>query len=361
MKVHAGTDSSDPQPADQARASALAERARLPEGQALATIRGRPTPRSLLGLQRMAGNAAVGQMIARSRSVTVSRDVPPAPAAPAILNGSTPLDRAADGFKQGVPDALNQAWGILNSQAMFALLPLLLGMKARGHWSAISAGAAGRGGPRMQIAVHAVNLKTKGTPITKDELRDLIDRLATVKPDQRADILRFIGKYVVITVDGLDLDISYVAGAASASAAGEVRATIKENRFFINEYAATLRDRRVKTGADVENAVGASLASQGMGIAVAGSTSSTGAITITPQPMSKAQPILIRSTEIHEAVHSHTVALLARRFGSGTAAFDRAFNDAKKWVADEINARRAENRFLRRVLFALRRLERMVK
>ena len=36
-------------------------------------------------------------------------------------------------------------------------------------------------------------------------------------PDQRADMLRFIGKYVVITVDGIDLDFSYVAGATSVS------------------------------------------------------------------------------------------------------------------------------------------------
>jgi len=69
----------------------------------------------------------------------------------------------------------------------------------------------------MLNAVHTVDLKTKGSPITKQELRELIDRMAYMYPDQRADMLRFIGKYVVITVDGIDLDFSYVAGATSVS------------------------------------------------------------------------------------------------------------------------------------------------
>lgn len=368
VKVHAGTASAGPQQVDLPRASALVERAAAPEVPAAATeflaahsTGARLATRSLLMLHRQAGNAAVTRLITASRSVAVSRQAPPASSAPAVLTGATPLDRAADGFRQGTPDALNQAWNILNSRAMFDLLPMLAGLKARGHWAAIAAGASGRGGPRMATAVHVVNLNTKGSPITKDELRDLIDRLATVNPDQRADILRFIGKYVVITIDGIDLDISYVAGATGASAAVDVKAAIDEARFFISEYAATLSNPRVRTGADVERAIETSLRRQGMGIAIAGSTSPSGQITIAPQPMTKAQPIIMRSTEIHEGVHAHHVGQLQQRFGAGTAAFDQAFNDAKDWVADEINARTAEIRFLMKVLVALKQLEKMVK
>jgi hypothetical protein len=339
----------------------LADHAQVPGGAAFDLGALGVSPDDVLALQRQAGNAALGKLMAESKPITLFRQVPPVAPPPAVLAGATPLDRADDGFKQATPGALDQAWGIMNSRAMFDLLPLLVGMKARGHWAAISAGAAGRGGPRMENAVHTVNLKTKGSPVTKQDLRDLIDRMATMNPDQRADMLRFLGKLVVITIDGIDLDISYVAGATTESAAVPVKEAIAEARFFINEYAATLRNKKVKSGADVEKAVEASLAKQGMGIVVAGSTSSTGAISIAPQPMTKAQPILIRTTEIHEGVHQHHVAQLQKTFGKKTAAFDKAFNDAKDWVSDEINARRAEIKFLGKVLGALKQLERMVK
>jgi hypothetical protein len=304
---------------------------------------------------------------------TLSRQVPPVytgpppgappPAGPpaVVLAGSTPLDQADDGFKQGIPETLEKAWGIMNSRAMFDLLPLLSGMKSRGWWSKISAEAGPRGGPRMENAVFTVDLKTKGSPITKDDLRALIDRMANMYSDQRQDMLRFIGKLVVINVEGLDLDISYVAGATSESAAVAVKAMIADARFFIKEYAATLADKKVKTGGDVEAAVQASLAKQGLTATVAGTTDASGAITIAPQPVTKAQPIEIRSTEIHEGVHAHHVKWLEKKFGKKTPAFDKAFNDAKDWVADEINARRAEIRFLGKVLWALKQLEKMVK
>ena len=285
----------------------------------------------------------------------------PGPAPSVVLAGSTPLDQVDDGFRQAIPAALDRAWGLLNVSPMYDLLPMLVGLKSRGRWATITAEAGARGGPRMENAVHTVDLKTQGSPITKDQLRDLIDRMATMNPDQRADMLRFIGKYVVITVEGIDLDISYAAGASSDSAAAEVKETIKEARFFINEYAATLKDPAVKTGADVENAVQISLGKQGMTTAVAGSTSSSGAITIVRQPMTKVQPILTRNTEIHEAVHQHHIQQLQKAFGRSTPAFSQAYHDAKDWVADEINARQAEIRFLTKVLAALKQLEKMVK
>jgi hypothetical protein len=368
VKMHAGSASAGPQQTGTGPASMLAGRMPSPDVPSMAAAittggvgAARLSASSLLALHRQAGNAAVNRLIGALRPVPIFRQGPSPPAAPAVLQGATPVERIADGFRQGTPDAIDQAWGLLNGRAMFDLLPMLATLKGQGHWGAISTGASGRGGPRMATAVHVVNLKTKGSPITKDELRDLIDRLATVNPDQRADMLRFIGKYVVITIEGIDLDISYVAGTTTASAAVEVKAAIDEARFFINEYAATLSDPQIRTGADVEQAIETSLRRQGMGIATAGSTSSSGAVTIAPQPMSKAQPIITRSTEIHEGVHAHHVGLLQQRFGAGTPAFDQAFNNAKDWVADEINARKAEIRFLMKVLLALKQLEKMVR
>ena len=347
----------------------------------------------VLRLQRQAGNTAVQTMLAPTTvpttvpstvpstvpttGVTVARQrVPPAytapppgsppppgpVAAPAVtLTGATPLEQAADGFTQATPAALDQAWGLLNSRAMFDLLPMLAGLKTKGFWSAITADATPRGGPRMANAVHTVDLKTKGSPITKDELRELIDRMADMFPDQRADMLRFIGQYVVLTVDGIDLDFSYVAGATSASCVKEVQDEIGQAKFFIKEYAAAGKKKGVKTGAQVEQAVKDSLAKQGFGISVAGTTSSTGAITVTATPMTKAQPILTRNTEIHESVHSHHVAALQKKLGRGTPGFNAAFNDAQDWVRDEINARKAEITFLTKVVAALKKLEKMVK
>ena len=57
----------------------------------------------------------------------------------------------------------------------------------------------------------------------------------------------------------------------------------------------------MKTGTDIENAVHASMAAQGVGLTTAGWTSSPGTVTITATTMTKSQPILTRGTEIHEA------------------------------------------------------------
>ena len=331
-----------------------------------------------MALQRQVGNSAVQQLLNTDAGVTVSRQVPPVytaptPGSPAptpvpgpatapavVLIGATPLEKAADGFTQATPAALDQAWGILFGSAMYDLLPLMAGLKAKGFWGPITTDAAARGGTRLTNAVHAVDLKTKGSPITKDGLRVLIDLLGDMFPDQRADILRYIGKYVVITVDGIDLDFSYVAGDKSASCVKEVQDEIGEAKFFINEYAAAGALTGVKTGGQVEKAVEASLAKQGFGVSVAGTTSATGAITITATKMTKVQPIMTRNTEIHESVHAHHVADLQKQFGKGTAAYKAAFNDAQDWVKDEINARKAEIAFLTKVVAALKKLETMV-
>ncbi len=100
-------------------------------------------------------------------------------------------------------NCLDEAYGILNAQAMFGLLPLLDALRTRPEYAAIRSSAAGMGGPRMLVAIKAVDLHAKGGPVTGPDLRDLIDQMGGLPPDQRRDILRFIGKYAVIT-DGRD-------------------------------------------------------------------------------------------------------------------------------------------------------------
>lgn len=353
---------------------------------------------AILNLQRTVGNAAVQRLLTQTRATVpaqrdcgsggacggcgekgqeesgdevgllpVSRQVPPVysppgpPPAACVLNGPTLVDKVVDGFKQGTPDCLFEAWGLLNSRAMFDLLPALLALKNKGQWATITADAAFRGGPRMELAVHTVNLKTQGSPIKNDQLRDLIDRLATMWADQRADILRFIGKYVVITVEGIDLDFSFVSGATSASCVKEVQDTIAETKFMAKLYADCGKDKKHKTGDDVEACVTASAAKLGLTLEVAGSTSSSGVVTVKAVAVDKCQPIITRNTEIHESVHHHHTRQLEKKHGKGTPAFDAAWNEAQDWVRDELNARAAEIRFLTKVLAALKKLEKMLK
>lgn len=335
----------------------------------------------MVQLQQQVGNAAVQHLLSGPAVLTVSRQVPPAYTAPepglaspggslppvgstqpaVVLAGSTPQEQAADGFKQATPAALDQAWGLLFSRAMFDLLPMLEYLKGKGFWSVISADAGPRGGPLMVNAVFAVDLKTKGSPITKPELRDLIDRMAVMNPDQRKYVLQYVGKYVTLTVDGLDLDFSYVAGTTSASALKSVEEELVDTTMIMNLYLAAGADKSLTTKMEIDRRVVGEMGKQGMTATVAGTTSPSGVVTVTKTPMSKVQPIMKRNTEIHESVHQHHFADLQKKLGKDTPAYDAAVVDAKDYVPDEVNARRAERAFLTKVVAALKQLETMVK
>jgi len=293
----------------------------------------------------------------------VSRQQPPAPA-PAAGPGCT--FRVPGNVLESVVASINagtvpEAFCILNGRAMPELLNLLLAMKSRGVYAAYAGSGQAQGDPRMAAALHAVDLHTKGSPITGPELRGLIDRLGTLPADQRATILRFVGKLVTLRVRGLDLDFSYCRGASSAGCLAEVRDAIAEGLDFASVYTACGRDRRNRTGGQIESCVSAAFARRGVQLQVAGSTSASGQVTINAPAITQCQPIHVKATELHEAVHAVTVHQLERRFGRGTPAFNRAFDEASGWVADEVSARRAEVAFYREVLAALQRLERMIK
>jgi hypothetical protein len=331
---------------------------------------------ALLALQRRAGNQVVQQLVATvqrcggqthegcpcaetaDEAPVVARQdagAPPPCNAPGTLRvPGSPVDSVAAAV---AANCLDEAYGILNAQAMFGLLPLLDALRTRPEYAAIRSSAAGMGGPRMLVAIKAVDLHAKGGPVTGPDLRDLIDQMGGLPPDQRRDILRFIGKYAVITVRGLDIDFSYCKGAGGAGCVGAVTAEMKWAAKMQGEYAACRGKPGVKVAADVEKCVDSSLAKQGITTSVAGQTSATGVVTVTPTAMSQCQPILDRGTELHEAVHQKTTFALQKKYGAGTAAFNKAFEAADKWITDDINAYGAEVPFYKEVLSAIATLE----
>jgi len=268
------------------------------------------------------------------------------------VKGASPLEQADDAFAQGTPECLDKAWGILLGSAMYDQLPLLEGLKAKGKWARITADAAGRGGPRMVVATEMVDLKARGTPITKAELRTVVDKVATLPADQRSAIFKYLGKHVSITVQGIDIDLSYCQGATGASCEAEIRTELAWSKKMIAEYSACRKPSN-KNSTDVETCVHASLGAQGIGTAQAGGTSASGAVTVTASPITKCQPIVTRSTEIHEGVHQATTLTMQKKYGPGTPAFQTAWHDAKSWIDDEVNAYGAEVKFYGSVLGAL--------
>ncbi|GLZ78942.1 hypothetical protein Afil01_37490 [Actinorhabdospora filicis] len=331
--------------------------------------------RGLLRLQAMAGNAAVTALLQRcgdevhdgcpcagERAPVVSRQ-PDAGTADAGAPkcrppGTRRAGNDADSVDQAVRDGcVDEAFGILNGHAIFGLLPLLAALIPRGSFPALKAAAGGMGGPRMTTAITVAELKAKGGTIGAAELRPVIDLLGVWSVPDRRDALDFLGKLVVINVRGLDLDFSYCAGATGPGCVPEVEKAIAWAKKMQGEYAACRAIKGLKDGDDVDNAVFASLKKQGINPTVAGQTSPTGVVTITPKPMSKCQPILIRGTEIHEAVHQKTTVALQKKFGAGTPAFDKQFFAPAKWIQDDINAYGAEIPFYEEVLQALALLE----
>jgi hypothetical protein len=253
-------------------------------------------------------------------------------------------------------NCLDEAYAVLNMQPMYSLLPLLDALRGRPEYPTIRSTAAGMGGARMLVAIKTADLHAKGGPLTAAELRDLIDQMGTLPPDQRRDILKFLGKSAVITVQGLDIDFSYCKGATGPGCTGEIKDALAWAKKMQVEYGAC-RGKGLKTANQVEACVHASLAKQGIGTTVAGSTSSTGTVTVAASPMSQCQPILDRGTEIHESVHHHTQAALQKKHGKGTPAFNKAWEDADNWINDDIKAYGAEIPFYQEVLAAIATLE----
>ncbi len=120
---------------------------------------------------------------------------------------------------------------------------------------------------------------------------------------------------------------------------------------FIGHYTACGADPTNKTGSDIENCVQA----RAPGAKVMASTSSTGAITANCPRTGPCAKLLCQIDLAHEQIHSVHTGELRQQHGAGTAAFNTAFNDAKDWVADEVNSRNTDKSLAK---WALKVLER---
>jgi hypothetical protein len=120
---------------------------------------------------------------------------------------------------------------------------------------------------------------------------------------------------------------------------------LASSKLMQNEYRKAGADPKNKTGRDIESAVKKSLAAQGYTTTVAGTTDSSGNITVKPttDPCSKVREA---ATTAHEKVHQATQKALEKQFGVKTPAFTKAWNDGKNWAQDEVNAYAADQKFM---------------
>jgi hypothetical protein len=144
----------------------------------------------------------------------------------------------------------------------------------------------------------------------------------------------------------LDIDISF-CGCKS-----NLQDEIKSADSFIGHYSACGSDPANKTGDDIEACVSKRVG----GITLLGSTSSTGAITVTGARKGPCAKLMERIDLAHEQIHSVHTGELKQQHGAGTATFKKAFNDAKDWVADETNSRNTDKSLSKWALSVLDRI-----
>ncbi len=310
---------------------------------------------AILRLQSQAGNAAVAALIGAART-----PAPPAGNVPgAGLIARSPATDAIAALDNPAGADIKGAFDKLTPLAMYDLLPALLTILQAGKLGPVESNANGMAGPRMVLAIKVVKLKQSGVKLTEAIIDDLIDDMEKFPPDQRSDMFRFLGLTASITVDGFEVTFAYTKGAAGPSCEQDLLDAIVWAQKMQAEYTAAGAKKGMKTGTDIENAVNSSLASQGIGVSVAGSTSSSGTVTVATTNMTKSQPILTRGTEIHEAEHqAHTLAL-QKKFGGKTAAFQQVWNSADDWWRDEVRAYGSEIPFYQKVIDAIKKLEKL--
>jgi hypothetical protein len=136
----------------------------------------------------------------------------------------------------------------------------------------------------------------------------------------------------------------------------DLEGEIKSADFMIAEYTACGSDKKNKTGADIENCTKARAAARGAKLTTLGTTSSSGAVTITGARKGSCAKLMESIDLAHERIHSVHTGELQQKFGAGSKAFDKAFNDASDWVADEINSRNTDKSMANWALSVLKRI-----
>jgi hypothetical protein len=342
------------QPTHAPVARANPTRAQPDQGQPAADAVEAPA-RDILRLQRQVGNRAVAALIGGRRRVPA-----PASRAPNLVTiARSPATDAIAAIDNSAGPDIKGAFDKLTPLAMFDLLPALLTILQAGKLGTVEANASAMAGPRMVLAVKVVKLKQSAVKLTEPIIDGLIDDMETFPPDQRSDMLRFLGLTASITVNGFEVTFAYTKGSTGPSCEQDLLDAIAWSKRMQAEYTKAGAKKGMKTGTDIENAVHGSLAAQGVSTSVAGSTSSSGAVTIAATTMTKSQPILTRGTEIHEAEHAaHTLAL-QKKHGGKTAAFQKVWDSADDWWRDEVRAYSTEIPFYQKVVAAIKKLEKL--
>ena len=162
----------------------------------------------------------------------------------------------------------------------------------------------------------AAELDAEGRPLTAQQLRNLVPVSHVA-----------------------DIDIGF------CGCQEELTDTIDENLEFIGVYGTCRDDPDNHTGQQIEDCVTAHFAALGIDLHTAGTTSGAGEINVGP---SEGHCGALKSSETfaHEWSHSSHQRELVRTFGSGTPAFEHAWNESTDWANDEIRARVVGNNFL---------------
>lgn len=148
----------------------------------------------------------------------------------------------------------------------------------------------------------------------------------------------------------VDIDTSHCGCKA------DLEHEIKSADFMIGEYKACGADSKNKTGADIENCKDARAATKGIKLTTLGTTSSSAAIALTGARKGPCAKLMESIDLAHERIHSVHTKELQQKFGAGSKAFDKAFNDASDWVADEVNSRNTDKSMANWALSVLKRI-----
>ena len=189
---------------------AQVEAPRAPETVALPAKR-------ILRLQRQVGNTAVAALIG-GRHATQA----PVADAPNLLTiARSPATDAIAAIDNPAGADIKGAFDKLVPLAMFDLLPTLptlLTILRAGKLATIEANASGMAGARMVLAIKIVKLKQSAVKLTEPIIDGLIDDMETFPPDQRTDMLRFLGLTASITVDGFEVTFAYTKDTTGRAA-----------------------------------------------------------------------------------------------------------------------------------------------
>ena len=159
------------------------------------------------------GNTAVAALIG-GRHATQA----PVADAPNLLTiARSPATDAIAAIDNPAGADIKGAFDKLVPLAMFDLLPTLLTILQTGKLATIEANASGMVAARMVLAIKIVKLKQSAVKLTEPIMDGLIDDMETFPPDQRTDMLRFLGLTASITVDGFEVTFAYTKGTTGAS------------------------------------------------------------------------------------------------------------------------------------------------